>query len=102
MVDLRNSRWWDRQLEMGLPDCRLSGTNRERTTFQLGRMTFEQVYCANCGAPGGGVTAEWSTHVFYVCDTCARALGPPPGLVEVPEAVVRGRETSSTALLSAG
>ena len=95
MTDLRNSRHWDRQLEEGLPDCRLSGTNRERTTFQLGRVTFEQVYCANCGDPGGGVTADWSTHVFYICNTCARLLGPPPGAVEIPEAVVR--ETAAPA-----
>lgn len=81
---------WDRQLEGGLPDSRLAGTARERTTVVWARMLWERVFCANCGADGGIVTADWSPHVFYICDGCAQELGPPPGMVEVAEAVVRG------------
>jgi hypothetical protein len=90
---LRNSRFWDRQLESGLPDCRLSGTAREQTTVTLGRMTFDRVFCAQCGCDGGLVTSEWCPHVFFLCDTCARVHGPPPECVEVSEAVVRGTAT---------
>jgi hypothetical protein len=82
-MDLRNSRLWDRQLEVDLPDSRLSSFKREQTLVRLGRLEYERVFCANCGAPGGGVTPEWSPHVFYVCDDCAHRLGPPAGCIEV-------------------
>jgi hypothetical protein len=87
--DLRTSQHWDRQLEAGLPDSRLSYSNREKSIFSLGRLQLERVYCASCGAAGGGVTPEWSPHVFFVCEPCARKSGPPPGCVEVDETLVR-------------
>jgi hypothetical protein len=88
-MDLRDSRYWDRQLESGLPDSRLSYSNREKAMVVRGRMVLEKVFCANCGAEGGGVTPEFAAHVFYVCEPCALRLGPPPGCVEVqPETVI--------------
>jgi hypothetical protein len=73
---------WDRQLEFGLPDCRLSGSSRDKTVV-VGRMEFERVFCANCGKSGGAVTAGWCSHIFYICDQCDEKLGPPPGCIEV-------------------
>lgn len=94
MSSLRESRWWDKALEGGLPDCRLtlgreSGVVVRGTPF--GEQRMEKVYCANCGKPEGLVTAGWCPHVFVLCQPCAKKNGPPPGLVEVPEAVARGR-----------
>ena len=80
---------WDRQLEGGLPDCRLLPSRRRATTVPLGRMLMERVYCGNCGCDGGLVTAEWSPHVFYLCEECAVTHGRLT-LPEVPEATVRG------------
>lgn len=78
----RLSRNWDRQLEDGLPDCRVAGPRNRATTFQRGMMTFERIFCANCGKAGGAVT-ETTTHVFFVCDVCVGVLGSPPGCLEV-------------------
>jgi len=80
---------WDRDLEGGLPDSRLV-LDRRRTTVVLGRQLMERVYCANCGADGGLITADWCPHVFYLCDTCA-AKHAGIELAEVPEPAVRGR-----------
>jgi len=90
VADLRNSRFWDKELEGGLPDCRLSPSTREKSIVMRGRMAFEKVYCANCGVESGLVTAEWSAHVFYVCNACVGINGAPPGCVEAPEEIVRG------------
>jgi hypothetical protein len=89
-VALRDGSQWDRQLEGGLPDSRLSGTARERTVVVHARRRWERVFCANCGADGGLVTADWAPHVFYLCNGCAAACGAPPGAVEADEGAVRG------------
>ena len=89
LPESRNSRFWDKQLEDGLPDSRL----RAKPTIVRGRMLWEKVYCANCGCDGGLVTAEWSPHVFYQCQQCADKLGAPPGLKEAPEDLIRGKAT---------
>ena len=81
---LRDGMNWSRELEQGLPDCRLAGV----PTVVLGRQKWERVFCANCGADGGLVTAEWTAHVFYQCEPCALKLGPIPGVDKVPDAVV--------------
>lgn len=86
---------WDRELEQGLPDCRLRGPGRRARTVVYRGQLFERVYCANCGADGGLVTAEWSPHIFYLCDRCARddtALKS----AEIPEALVRGGAVEQT------
>jgi hypothetical protein len=81
---------WNRELESGLPDCRLRGPRRRATTVPLGRMLMERVFCANCGGDGGLITAEWSPHVFYLCDECAATYGKLD-LPQASEADVRGR-----------
>lgn len=81
-MDLRNSIHWDKQLESGLPDSRLSSFKREQTMFSIGRKQYERVFCANCGTQGGGVTPEWAPHIFFVCDDCFLTHGAPPGCVE--------------------
>jgi hypothetical protein len=85
------SRFWDRSLEMGLPDSRLSGPRRRATMVPLGRMMMERVYCANCGGDGGLITADWSAHVFFVCDGCVETIGKPPGCIEADEGTIRGK-----------
>lgn len=87
MVALRDSRWWDRQLEEGLPDCRLSGTARDNDTVVHAGMLWERVYCANCGHNGRLVTADFAAHIFYICEPCFAQLGPPPGAIEAGEPV---------------
>lgn len=82
---------WDRELENGLPDSRLAGSRRRATTVSLRGQLMERVYCANCGADGGLITAEWSPHVFFICDGCVGTRGEPP-LLKADEASVRGRD----------
>ena len=79
---LRDSRYWNRDFEMGLPDSRLSGMARERKQIFFRGQWWERVYCVNCGADGGLLTANWSPHMFYLCDRCA-ANGEPPGAIRV-------------------
>jgi hypothetical protein len=90
---------WNRELEGGLPDCRLIGPRRRATTVPLtmllGRMLMERVFCGNCGADGGLVTAEWAAHIFYLCDDCAHTHGKLD-LPELSEATVRGNRHART------
>ena len=81
---------WEKALEGGLPDCRLTGSARDRKTKRWASMLWEKVFCANCGCDGGYVTAEWSPHVFFICDSCVGVMGAPAGCVEAPEAEARG------------
>lgn len=85
---MRDSRYWDKQLEGGLPDCRLK-LDRRKTSIVFRDQLMEKVFCGNCGAPGGLVTAEWTPHIFYVCDECFLRCGPLP-LPEIEENTVRG------------
>lgn len=78
-MSLRNSRFWDREFESGLPDCRLQA----KPTVVHGGRLWEMVYCADCGEPYGLVTAEFSAHVFYVCELCVKRKGAPPGVKEI-------------------
>src|SRR5258708_32642837 len=80
--DLRNSRWWDKEIETGLPDCRVSYTNRDKQRVIRGRMVWEMVYCASCSKLHGLATVE-TPHIFFVCDACVTKQGPPPGCKEV-------------------
>jgi len=93
-VALRDGKNWDRELEGGLPDSRLSGTARENTTVAYARQLWERVFCASCGCDGGLVTAEFSAHVFYVCQECTDKMGAPPGMVEADENAVRGKKVA--------
>lgn len=76
-MNLRDSRYWDRELEGGLPDSRLGGTARERTALTLAGIEFHRVFCANCGTPQGAVTAETVAHAFVLCEECETAMRPP-------------------------
>jgi len=84
MSNLREGLW-DKQLERGLPDCRVRYEDREKNIVWRGRMAFEKVFCAQCHEEKGLVTAEWTAHVFFICDPCyAKMMGrPPPGCVEI-------------------
>jgi hypothetical protein len=84
------SKYWDRELQDSLPDSRLSGPGRRSTQIYWGNMLMEKVFCANCGADGGLITADWSPHVFFLCDSCAYGNGPPPGCAEVESTKLRG------------
>jgi hypothetical protein len=81
---------WDRVLESGLPDSRLSGSRRRATTVIRGGMKYEPVFCANCGGSGGMITADWSPHVFFLCDDCFLAGKGQPDAVMADEATIRG------------
>ncbi len=81
MLD-RSRASWDTQLELDLPDCRRRYLDRDEDLITHARMVWHKVYCANCGCDGGAVTAGFA-FAFYLCDGCARRLGPPPGCVEV-------------------
>jgi hypothetical protein len=83
---------WNRELEFGLPDCRLNFDRANKQAQAMsphGRMWMERVFCANCGCDGGLVTPEWAAHVFYLCQECADKYGPVQGATEVPEEMVR-------------
>src|SRR5262245_32250925 len=85
---------WNRELEFGLQDSRLTFDRDNKQTearTPFGKLWMERVYCANCGCDGGLVTPDWAQHVFYLCEECAHKYGAmPPSVAEVPEAVVRG------------
>lgn len=89
---------WDRALEQGLPDCRLRGPARRATTVVRAGQIFERVFCANCGAPGGAVTANWSPHVSYLCDRPECLKAAPKQALQIPEEVVRGAALPSEPL----
>lgn len=85
-VDRRLENQWDRQLEDGLPDCRTK--NREKDRVYRAHMWWEKVYCANCTRLYGLVTADFSPHVFAICDDCVGVMGPPPGAIEAKDVPV--------------
>jgi hypothetical protein len=90
-IDRRLENQWDTELEEGLPDCRLR--TREKVTMQRGNMTWEAVYCANCGKQDGWLTADWSPHIFCLCNDCAQKMSPPAGFVKLTsddESLARG------------
>jgi len=71
-----------------LPDARARRSLNEKKSKLLGWM--EEVFCANCGRPGGMITRDWAAHVFYLCDRCEDQHGHLP-IPELPESLVRGR-----------
>lgn len=84
-IDRALEKNWDPQLSEGLPDSRLRMRDNKR--IWRANMWWEPVYCASCGGgPHGHVTADWTPHVFYICNTCAEKMqASPPGTVEVPQ-----------------
>lgn len=79
---------WEKELERGpsglmLPDCRLKPIEREKVRYAHGRLMLDQVYCADCGKPYGGVTPN-CPHVFYICQECVHDKGAPSDIMMVP------------------
>jgi hypothetical protein len=63
-----------------------------RTKVAKGRVcikgtTFVPIFCANCGAPGGGVPEEHMTFAMYLCTPCCEKWGHVAGLMAVPEEI---------------
>jgi len=84
-------RW--RSVAQVLPDARVRETNlnpsrHEKKSLLLGWM--EECFCANCGKPQGMISRDWAAHVFCVCDDCVAKHGQPPGVTQIPDAVVHG------------
>ncbi len=77
---------WNRELEFGLPDSRLTvdrAKGHRQGMTPLGRMNMDRAFCMNCGRDGGLVTPELQ-FFSYLCDACAYKWGTPPGMAEVP------------------
>lgn len=82
-LDPRNHNW-EKELEGGLPDCRVRPMEREAARIVIGKGWWDKVFCANCGEPSGAVPPN-CPHVFFICGTCVGQSGPPPGCVQVSE-----------------
>lgn len=82
MSDLRLSKAWDREVEMGLPDCRMPYHKRSPVFLNGTRLPVDPVYCADCGTLSGYATVH-TPHIFYICDECVGIKGKPPGLSEL-------------------
>jgi hypothetical protein len=82
MPDWRLSRYWDREIESDLPDCRVRYSDREQVVHR--RLPMEFVYCANCGVKAGMATT-WTPHVFFICDACFSKAGgqDPAGTIRI-------------------
>jgi hypothetical protein len=80
--DLRLSKFWNREVEFGLPDCRLRHGERQPVLLHGTRLAVDAVFCANCGTLEGYATVE-TPHIFFICDTCVGCSGKPSGLTEV-------------------
>ena len=72
-----------------LPDARAQRSLNEKKSLLLGWM--EECFCVNCGAPHGMISKDMAAHVFALCDDCVGKYGPPAGVAEVPEALLKGR-----------
>jgi len=73
---------WDRQLEQGLPDCRLKYGDRDKARYRYGMLVLDTVYCASCGEPSAGTWPD-CPHIFFICDRCVGRNGRPPGTAKV-------------------
>lgn len=71
------------------PDARARISRNEKKSALLGWM--EECFCVNCGKPHGMISKDMAAYVFVLCDECIATYGRPPGLVEVPESIVKGQ-----------
>lgn len=71
------------------PDARAQRSRGEKQSVLLGWM--EKVFCVNCGKPHGMISKEWAQYVFCLCDDCVFTHGKPPGVDQVPDALVHRR-----------
>lgn len=67
-----------------LPDSRAKVT---RGIVSVRGVNYVPIFCANCGAPGGGVPDKHMTFCFYLCTSCCEKQGPVAGTMAVPEEV---------------
>lgn len=77
---------WNRELECGLSDSRLTidrARGQQQGMTPLGRMWMDRAFCQNCGCDGGLVTPELQ-FFSYICEECAYKWGTPAGMAKVP------------------
>ena len=67
-----------------LPDSR---TQTVKGRVSVKGTMFVPIYCANCGADGGGVPEEHMTFAFYLCNSCYEKWGHVAGTYAEPDAV---------------
>jgi hypothetical protein len=80
-IDPRNGSW-DKELETGLPDCRVRPFERENHQVQIGRRKWDIVFCAQCHKPYGA-TPPSAPFIFYICDACVRENPPPVEIMQL-------------------
>ena len=70
-----------------IPDCRVKGQD----TIQGPLGIMQRVYCEVCGKHEGYVTAEWTPHVYVICNDAIKKFGGgPPPLPELPQELYTG------------
>ena len=67
-----------------LPDSR---ARNQAGVKQLNGTWMIPIYCANCGADGGFVTAEAINFAFYLCNECFEACGELTNMYVMPDEV---------------
>ena len=67
-----------------LPDSR---PRTARGIVNVRGTNYVPIYCANCGAPGGGVPEKHMTFCFYLCTKCCETHGHVAGTMAVPEEI---------------
>lgn len=72
------------KLDNILPDSRLRDS---RKIVFVNGVPHVPIFCANCGADGGGVPEEHMTFAFYLCTPCTETYGHIAGTMAVPEEV---------------
>lgn len=77
MIDPRQSRGWNREIEQDLPDCRVRYSDRNPVFLRGTRLAVDPVYCADCGTLSGYATVH-TPHIFFICDACVGLKGAPP------------------------
>jgi hypothetical protein len=84
-MSLRNSKYWDRQFEEELPECRLSEMEAERQSVTIQGVRWTPIFCASCAKRSGLVTLDGTAFTYYLCDVCNDKFNPPPGVIQIPE-----------------
>lgn len=66
-------------------------TRESRGAVVKDGLALEQIFCANCGEPGGSSIRAPGNFVFWICDACDEKLGPIVAEGITPMAPVRQR-----------
>ncbi len=67
-----------------LPDSRAKTTRGRQV---IDGVVYVPVYCANCGAPYGGVPEDHTTFSFWLCSKCFEKHGAVANTMVVPDEV---------------